>query len=520
MQHCRRPRDGTSHDPMRRPALARVTITGNGRSGRVEYAEGWRTISGCWEFGGDDIVAIVDMGSREQWRQAHRWAIDTRPGILRVVADEVIRQQAPACMATIDEEHGTILIEPTVATASGSPTPSPPHLQAGAFVHRLRDLKQLLAMGVLAATLIVGAAWWLVGKATSVTSATGSPLNQSLRFDSSGVHPAGIATLIYSTDPQAVELSGRGGQQTTSISILITPLSGAPRLIPVLSRIASNGYALARIIGSDGYTIWFDAMGLHGVRLADDTLVSLSDLRAANPDLDPSWWEDPRGMEIRSGRLNVMRIDRSAAIDVDPETWSAAPTAPTPSAARFLRREPADFMAAGLLTTATTWLGLHSAAERAGRFKPGRWIDAVESAEGGRVTRQLSHADLDSGQADRYRVRSIAPLNDTAYLEAAFLRSSDGVPIRLVAPDSALMIHTSVPGGSGTLVLARVRFDGHVLWTLDTGLDRFSLQQILPGADAVAFVGTRPPVPTKLSEPLLVLVEGKTGAMTVHSLWR
>jgi hypothetical protein len=501
--------------------VARVTITGNGRSGRVEYAEGWRTISGCWEFGGDDIVAIVDMGSREQWRRAHRWAIDTRPGILRVVADEVIRQQAPACMATIDEEHGTILIGPTVATASGSPTPSPPRLQAGAFVHRLRDLKPRMALGVLAATLIVGASWWLVGKATSVTSATGSPLNHSLRFDSAGSHPAGIATLIQTADARAIELSGRGGQQTSSIGILITPLDGsAPRLVAVRSRIPSNAPALARIIGSDGQTVWFDVMGLHGVRLADDALIHPSDLRAANPDLDPSWWEDPRGMEIRSGRLHVMRIDRSAAIDVDPETWSAAPTVPTPSAARFLRREPADFMAAGLLTTATTWLGLHSAAERAGRFKPGRWIDAVESAEGGRVTRQLSHADLDSGQADRYRVRSIAPLSDTAYLEAAFLRFSDGVPIRLAAPDSALMIHTSAPGGSGTLVLARVRFDGHLLWTRDTGLDRFSLQQILPGADAVAFIGTRPPVPTKLSEPLLVWVEGKTGAMTVHSLWR
>ena len=55
---------------------------------------------------------------------------------------------------------------------------------------------------------------------------------------------------------------------------------------------------------------------------------------------------------------------------------------------------------------------------------------------------------------------------------------------------------------------------------VDTGFDRFLLQQILPGDGAWAFVGTAPPVPNVLSEPFVVLVDVGTGAPTRHSLWR
>jgi hypothetical protein len=93
-------------------------------------------------------------------------------------------------------------------------------------------------------------------------------------------------------------------------------------------------------------------------------------------------------------------------------------------------------------------------------------------------------------------------------------------PLRLENPDSALMIHTSAPGGTGTLVVSRVDYQGNLVWSTDTGLDRFRLKQILPGDGVLAFIGERPPIPDKLSEPLIVLVESKTGKLTSHSLWR
>ena len=93
-------------------------------------------------------------------------------------------------------------------------------------------------------------------------------------------------------------------------------------------------------------------------------------------------------------------------------------------------------------------------------------------------------------------------------------------PLRLTNPDSALMIHTSAPGQAGTLVVSRVDMQGKLLWSTDTGLHRFSLKQILPGEDVLAFVGERPPIPDKLSEPLIVLVDTQTGKLTTYTLWR
>jgi hypothetical protein len=46
------------------------------------------------------------------------------------------------------------------------------------------------------------------------------------------------------------------------------------------------------------------------------------------------------------------------------------------------------------------------------------------------------------------------------------------------------MGHTSAPGPKGTVMLARVDVRGGVAWNVDTGIDRFTSRQILPGASA------------------------------------
>jgi hypothetical protein len=510
---------------MRGADLAHVTIIDNGRDGQVQFGEGLHTINGYWTFGGSDVVVIVSMGSAEEWRNSQSWAMPQRASILRFVADEVIRQRAPSCTAEIDEQGGNILLRQGSNAATHAPPPqSVRRTEAAAFVNKLRDLKEMLAVAVLAVVLVIGAVMWLGQKAATVAPTNGTPLNESVRFDANDpAHPGGIATLIQTTDPHFRDISGRGGNATTSLSILLTPLDGSPpRHVPVVGRLTSHGYTLARIMGSDGRTVWFDAMGFYGVRLSDFTLVTTEHLRAANPDLDPAWWDDPRGMDIVAGKLHVMRIDRSAAIDVDPDTWKAIPAAVKPSNARFARREVADHLAAGVLTAPGMWLGLHSPAERTGSFKPGRWIKPVESAGEERVARQLSKATLEpSSGGARYRIRTMTPLGDAEFLEAAFLRMNDKAePLRLENPSSALMIHTAASGGPRTLVVSRVDDQGNLLWSTDTGLDRFSLKQILPGADVLAFIGERPPIPNKLSEPLIVLVESRTGKLTSHSLWR
>jgi hypothetical protein len=507
-------------------ALAHVTIVQEGREGRVAYDEGLGAINGYMEFGGGDVVSIVSMGSMDDWQRSHGWAVEKRAGILRFVADEVIRQRAPSCAAEIDEQSGVILIR---QTGKGAPLargagPSTAQAKAVAFVQTYRRVREKFAIGVLAVALLAGGLFWLSQKAVMVSPVSGTPLHESLRFDSTDpARPGGIATLIVTTDPYPLDISGRGGERTGSLSILLTPLDGSkPQLIPFARRLSPGSYSLARIMGSDGRTLWFDAAGLYGVRLSDRTLITPNDLRAANPGLDPSWWDDTRGMDLIAGKLHVMRIDRSAALDIDPDTWAGVSVAPKPSHARFNRREPADHFAAGIAISPRAWLGLHSPAELSGPFRPGKWIRPVESAGDTKALRRLSKATLEpSADAARYRIRTIAPIGETEFLGAAFLRMDDtSQPLRLKNPDSALMIHTSAPGLAGTLVVSRVDDEGRLLWSTDTGLDRFLLKQILPGPDVLAFVGTRPPIPDKLSEPLVVLIDTVTGKATSQTLWR
>lgn len=461
-------------------------------------------------------MAIVQAGDARSW-ELYPWTAGRRMEILSFIADEVIRQRAPGCRAEIDERTGDILLRSSGAAPPPAKISTPtPQIKAEAFVRRYSNLKAMVGLGVLVVALIVAAIVWTGRKVIMVNAAHGVPFGDVVRTDTH------IASLIHTTDPHLPEISGRGASTTTSLSILLIPLDGTkPFVVPVVGEVSLN-YSLARIMGSDGRTLWLDATGLYGVRLSDHELITTKDLRKANASLDPSWWEDPRGMDVQDGRLNIMRIDRSAAIVVDPISWKATPLAPEPSNRRFDRHEPADQLAAGCITAAGTWLGLHSQEELEGEFKTGKWIRAVEGADDAKQMRRLCRGEVEPSADDaHYRIRTMAPISDTEYLNAAFLRMDDkSVPLFLKDPDGVLMTYTSEPGLKGTLMVARVSLTGEVIWKADTGIDRFKLSQILPGTTSMAFVGTRLPVPDNLSEPLVVIVENATGRMTMHSLWR
>lgn len=498
-----------------------VTILEQGRDGQVRYAQGLHTLEGYWEFGGGDVVTIVSMGTREEWMRDHPWAVDQRAEILRFIADEVMRQRAPTCAAEVDEARGEILLRQPGGGAASAHTPpitSPtPQVKAEAFVRRYSKLKAMVGLGLLVVALIIGGIYWAGKKVLTVIAVSGIPLNECVRTDRH------IASLIQTTDPHMVEISGRGGNTTTSVSIVLIPLDGStPQVVPVASGLNGNSLGLSRIMGSDGHTLWFDAGGLYGVRLRDYELVTPTDLRKANPSLDPAWWEDPRGMDLVNGRLYAMRIDRSAALLVDPATLKATDAKVDPSHNRFRTYSTTDQLAAGLITAPLSWLGLLSPEELTGEFKVGKYIKAVENADDAKQLRRLYTAQLEPASDGEYhKILRIAPIADTEYLNAAFLRmESAAEPVRLKDPDGALMIHTSAPGLKGTLIVSRVDAQGKFIWSTDTGLDRFALEQILPGTGAFAFVGTRPPVEGKLSEPLVVLVENRAGKLTSHSLWR
>lgn len=472
-----------------------VGIDTRGRAGTVTYRESGNELVCHWELGGE-VVAIVQCGDADRW-QAYPWALPRRADILRFVADEVVRQQAPTCRAEIDPVSGDILLlQQDMAGQAAAPrsrpvpalskTASPAPSSEAAWVFRLGTLRMKFGLFLLLGSLIAGAVLWIKQTVFAIDPGKGTPIGASVRTDRH------IATLIQTLEPYVPSLNRDHGRDTYRVSLFLVPLDGSrPQHIPIRSGLSGSAFGLAKIHGSDGRILWFDVAGLGGLKL--DTL-----------DLLP---------ESATARADARSL---------PRPWGDSPFPPRPE----------RFLAAGYLTSPTTWLGLHTESEAGLTFAPGKWLKPVVSAESLKQPRRFYRGVLEAGGVEfpgtrpgtpqaYLRIQTLAPLGQDAYFDAAFLRmNGTSPPIRLQGPPGALMVFTSAPGLSGTTVLARVGDDGRPVWLVDTGIDRFKLEQILPGADSVAFVGTRPPVPGKVSEPLLVIVDYATGKAVTRSLWQ
>lgn len=109
----------------------------------------------------------------------------------------------------------------------------------------------------------------------------------------------------------------------------------------------------------------------------------------------------------------------------------------------------------------------------------------------------------DPSSVDKYLEAAGPELRDGKHYKASYIRG--GAP--------GLYTYFTKPGLYGTVVIGSTS----PAWTLETGL--YKLDQILPGSDVLAVAGTKPPIPDKLSEPLLMLIDIKTGQASTHSLW-
>lgn len=346
-----------------------------------------------------------------------------------------------------------------------------PHDPA-AWYGRYRGLKLKLAWAVAALALIFGGVLWLKRNFLVIDPGKGAPLGWAVRTDGH------IATLIQTLEAYTPSPNRDHSKDTYSIGLLMVPLDGsAPRLIPVKEGLSGSTLPIAKILGNDGHVLWYDVQGVGGVDLRTYGLVQGS----------------PAAGRALKGAHALPFTPRNEA-----------------------------HLAAGLFMPDDSWLGLHSAIEVEGEFKPGKWLRRIVHAEDGKRQRRFHRGTVgEAASTGSRKILAMEPVGEEEYLNAAFLRMDDrSEPLRLSGPDGALMIHTSQPGLKGTLIVARVDVSGGIQWRVDTAIDRFNLQQILPGEQVTAFIGTRSPVPGVVSEPLLVLVEHATGSSTTHSLWR
>ena len=469
------------------------------------YREASGSIPMSWEFGGHDVTALITFADEAAWRLRYPWAVDRRTEILRYVANEVIRHRAPGCRAEIDERLGSIVLRQV------SPPPLSPRAQHLAVRARKNKLMRVIAIFlIVAAAAVVG-----FKSLFSTRASTGTPLGFSVRT------PEHIATLIQTLEPYVPSLHRNPDNDRYRLALLLTPQDGrsAGKMILIAKQRRAQEFNLTKLLGCDGTTVWFNLNGIGGVNLKSGQLVGEAELRRANPSLNETW-DDQRRMNFDQ-RLRVTTADRKTVYEITPETLQVVPASPRAAKSPF-DPKPQDFLSSGVRPSPTEWLGVLSPKAAAIAYKPKTWLGRLNRADDAKELRSFYRSqlgpELDRGNRE---ILSQERVSAEEYYNAAFLRiGAEAEPVRLSDPDSFLMIYTSAPGLGGTLVLARVDAAGKILWKTDTGIDRFKLSQILPDARLSAFVGTRPPVPDKVSEPILVTVDHQSGVASTVSLWQ
>jgi hypothetical protein len=338
--------------------------------------------------------------------------------------------------------------------------------------HGLIVIVSVILLGLAAAAIAAKSLF-------SIRVPHGSPVGPSLR---AGTH---IATLIQTLEPYLVSLHRNPANDRFRVGLFLQPVDGRSpgRLIPIGRGFRAGQLGLIRLIAFDGSVVWFDVTGIGGVNLESGKLVSAAELQAfkAGP-----------GQRDRGGALQGSQS------------------------------KPEAFLVPSAFPATNEWLALISQRDAERGFKPGSWVRPGNRAGDAKEVRHLFLGTLNPvPKRSTHEILSLTPAPGEGWLSAAFVSADrDSDAMRLSGPDGFLMVYTSEPGPKGTLMVARVDTRGQRLWTIDTSLDRLQLQQILPDARSIAFVGTRLPIPDKVSEPLLVIVDTQSGKPETHSLWR
>ena len=385
--------------------------------------------------------------------------------------------------------------------------------KARSFVFRLHKVKMIFAIVLaLGALTVVG-----LRSLLSVPASVGSPLAQSVRAGDD------IVTLIQSLQGYVPSLHRNPENDRYRVGLFVSPADDPAhgRLVPIGQDLPSNDLLLAHVIGFDGRNVWCALNQVEGVNLKTGKLIDAASLQQANPALAETW-DDARRISCDT-RLRVTTSDWKQVLEVDPETLKASPVPVDPQHTTApLDSHQEAFLSAGARPSPTVWLALLSPNDAGLHYRVKSWLGPINHAESIKELRRFYRGTLGPELARGNReILSLKTLSNDEYLDAAFLRSGpDAEPIRLSSPDSFLMAYTASPAFGATLVVARVTTEGGIIWKADTGLERSSLKQILPDAHFPAFVGTKPQVMDKVSEPLLVVIDTKSGQVSPRSLWR
>jgi len=366
-----------------------------------------------------------------------------------------------------------------------------------------------LVVGILVLLAVGLAAWQFV----SIKS-TGIPLGPAVRL------PNHIGQIIRTTERYLPTLHRNPDKDRFRLDLLVVSLTDPTRqeTITLIRQQERNALQpMTKILGGAGNVVWVQALDIFAVNLETKHVLQLADLRKLNPELVV--FLSSARFEF-ADRLIAISPDQQQAYAFSADSFKAT-SCPVPKSTGWINPNaaPEALLCSGGLLASNEWFGVLAAKDLANSFKPGFSLPRDMSVNyAAKEQRQLYRGRIDPS-AVRPRIETMESISPTIYQNAALVRSADGKAVlRLAAPDSVLLTHRSSLGADGTLLVARIDPNGQTLWTTDTGIGR--LEQVLPDERITGLIGTRPAIPDKVPEPILVLVQTDTGKTTTISLWR
>lgn len=371
-----------------------------------------------------------------------------------------------------------------------------------------------LAIGlvvVILVLLVVGLAAW---QFVSIKS-TGTPLGPALRT------PAHVFQLISTTERYLPKLHRAPGEDRFRIELLAISIADPTRqeTFTLLRQQQANALTpVTKILGADGDVVWIQALDIFAVNLKTKRIARGDDLRKANPELELFL---PSARAEFTDRFVAVSPDWSQAYAFSAETLKATACLPPPrkSGLEALAQDRIEgSLCSGGLVSSSEWIAVATAADAKSDFKPGFSLPRDFTAGEKDEVRQLYCGKVETSES-RPRIETSERLSVTECRAATFLRTKPGgVILQAENPDSLFLLHRTGKELFAPFTLSRIAPDGKPIWDAATGIGR--LQQVLPGADSIALIGERPPVPDKVPEPILVLINTASGATNTVSLWR
>ncbi len=316
-----------------------------------------------------------------------------------------------------------------------------------------------------------------------------------------------------------------------NVQLLLTPLDG--KTPPTKITIAEDQPRLAvqneaKVLGDDGRHVWVFGTAITAVERSSGKVITVEQLNQINPALAKAWVNQSKYYSCGQ-RLRFTASD-ARKFEIDPATLQANSYAepfkpkltPREDNIRYKREMsmwgvgPSKFFWTGMLRSASEWFGILSESDLAKNYKPGDPVDVYSRNIRVDERTYLYRAAVAACGDDRRCLGQAERLAGDGYLGGVLLReAAEPKPLLLSNPGSVIVLHWSKIGAQGTLMAARVTFEGKSIWRVDTGIA--DLDQVLPGVPSTAFIGK---APASEGKPVanLVIIDTNTGKVAASQL--